>query len=90
MKCLATASSDSNYQGLERQSPTITVSSTDGVCKPQRAGFGGGEPYLTKIKYLGKQTLLVPYCHIIRHSKPDNFYFKRILHHINVRCVIIR
>ena len=54
MQCLATASSDSNYQGLERESPITTVSSTDGVCKPQRAGFGGGEPYLTKIKYLGK------------------------------------
>ena len=59
VQCVATANSNSDYQGLERESPIVTVSSTQGICKPQRSGFSGGEPYLTKIKYLGKVIILV-------------------------------
>ena len=54
VQCVATAKSNSDYQGLKRESPIVTVSSTQGICKPQRSGFSGGEPYLTKTKYLGK------------------------------------
>lgn len=64
VQCVATASSNSVYEGLERESPVVTVSKTEGVCKPQRAGFSGGEPYLTKIKYLGKIVYYLSWCRI--------------------------
>lgn len=68
VQCVATASSNSVYQGLERESPIVMVSQTEGVCKPQRLGFSGGEPYLSKIKYLGtytKPTAIIQYVHSI-------------------------
>ena len=55
MQCLATATTSSEETlGLERESPVVTVSQTDGVCKPQRNGYSGGEPYLSKVRYLGE------------------------------------
>ncbi|KAM4702076.1 FRAS1-related extracellular matrix protein 2 [Discoglossus pictus] len=55
VQCAARAVNSDGNEGLELMSPTITISTEEGLCQPRIPGVVGAEPFSAKMRYTGSE-----------------------------------
>ncbi|TDH04980.1 hypothetical protein EPR50_G00138290 [Perca flavescens] len=53
VQCAARAVHSNGDEGLELNSPIITISQEEGMCQPRKMGTVGAEPFSAKLRYTG-------------------------------------
>ncbi|XP_043995934.1 FRAS1-related extracellular matrix protein 2-like [Gambusia affinis] len=53
VQCAARAVNSNGEEGLELNSPIVTISQEEGVCQPHKMGTVGAEPFSAKLRYTG-------------------------------------